>query len=155
MALTKENANEKNLSEIPYGKLKETFEALGIPSIWKPGTKSKTMVKNALNKLAIIKSLEEKGVEQGDLESAVEIAEVEQTKDVEATEKKQKAKLKKEDDKVTAKIKSENQFTKEQLEIKIKNTQRFAKDCITTHRGFFNKKLDVLTDMLANGEYLK
>lgn len=155
MSLTKENANEKNLSEIPYGKLKETFEALGIPSVWKPGTKSKTMVKNALNKLATIKSLEEKGVEQSDLESAVKEAEVKQAKEIEIEDNKKQSKLKKEDDEVVSKIKSENQFTKEQLETKIKNTQRFAKDCIVTHRGFFNKKLDVLTDMLAKGEYLK
>ena len=41
MSITKENANEKNLSDLPYGKLKETFKDLGVESAWKPGTKAK------------------------------------------------------------------------------------------------------------------
>ncbi|AGO49020.1 hypothetical protein Phi13:1_gp009 [Cellulophaga phage phi13:1] len=54
---------EAELAQIKYHDLIKKFEELGVPEAWKAGTKAKDMIKTAIDKLTIIKQLQDQGVE--------------------------------------------------------------------------------------------
>ena len=152
MSITKANVTEESLNKLPYGKLKETFEALGIPSVWKPGGKAKVMIEDALNKLSIIKELPE---EVEEVDEAVKKAEAKQRKAAKVKADKAKAKLKLESDRLSAKLKGTKRYTKSELEAKVAQLKITYQKCVPGHKEHFAKKLNVFSDMLANQEFKK
>jgi hypothetical protein len=54
----------EDLNKVKYGDLEETFTELGIPGAWKPGTKKKVLIEEALAQLRDLKELVENGMSE-------------------------------------------------------------------------------------------
>ena len=155
MKITTENANETNLSKLPYGLLKETFEDLGVPSAWQPGGKAKDLIKDALTKLEFAKDLKkDDSLSLEEIQVQIELKDEEEKEKVKARAK-AKAKLdalvKKEKETM---IKAEAVVNKEELELKISKLNRAILNCISTHKAGLVSKLQVFEKMLADGDHL-
>lgn len=70
-------ATKESLEKVKYQDLKETFTVLGVPEAWKPGSTAAKMIANALEKLAVIKDLENKGLEGEELKEAADAKQAE------------------------------------------------------------------------------
>lgn len=81
----------ETLKQVKYGDLLAKFTELGIPEVWKPGSKKAKMIATAVEKLAIVRSLEDRGLNQEEVQEElvkVEIKqqEVKQQKEVEVAQ---------------------------------------------------------------------
>jgi hypothetical protein len=154
MKITKENATVENLSELNYGDLKENFENLGVESAWKPGTKAKTMIKNALSKLDIIKKMDTSEKTKEEVDTEVEEIEVIQAELVSVKEEEAKVVAKKKDEAVVKAIKGPNKRTKADIETMIGKLQRALVNVIPSHRVGTVKRLETFEKMLADEDYI-
>ena len=68
----KKTINIAELSEVKYHDLLAKFKELGIPEVWKAGTKKVTMINNAIDKLKIKSSLESLGLDKEEVSKEVE-----------------------------------------------------------------------------------
>ena len=151
LAITKENASLETLSNVPYSSLYETFESLGIKECWKPGTKAKVMIKEALDKIAIMKSLETNGKTDDEIKdeaekefdkqaeankSAAEDAELIEAKKRKEVELKQINKIK------------EMKLSPEQIEKNLALIELNLKNGVPAQRNILLNKKKVLLEML-------
>jgi hypothetical protein len=154
MSITKDNVDEKNLSELPYGKLKETFTDLGVESAWKPGTKAKVMIKNALDKLGIIKKMDITTESKEEIEKTVEEIQVKEAEAVEIKKKKVISDQLKAD--INEQIKKDKGLLpREEIEQRIERAYKNLKKCLHTHVSFYNKRIKVYEAMLKNNQHLQ
>ena len=68
----KKTITEQELSEVKYQDLLATFKSLGVEDAWRPGKKRTTMIKDAIEKLNIVRSLEDKGISEAEVTEEVE-----------------------------------------------------------------------------------
>ena len=99
----------QSLKEVKYGDLLAKFTELGIPEVWKPGSKKAKMIATAVEKLAIVRSLEDRGLNQEEVQEElvkveikqqevkqqkeVEVAQAQEAKEQAVVEKVEKSKL--------------------------------------------------------------
>lgn len=117
--------DQSYLEAIKYGDFLEEFKKLGIPDVWKPGSKKADMVQEALKQLAELKTLKEKGVDDKDIvkKQAIEAAKRKEKED------KEKLKLEKEKKKAELKLKKDElkkaekkEYSVEQIESSLRVT---------------------------------
>lgn len=155
MKITVKNANKTNLSKLPYGSLKATFEELGVGSAWQPGGKAKDLIQDALTKLEFAKDLkEDTTLSEESIQEAIELKDKERKEQEDAKALKDKMEAKKAEKAKEAKIKSGIVVNKEGLEIRILKLQRALVNCIDTHKAGLVQKLQVYEKMLVDGDYL-
>ena len=145
----KKTITEQELSEVKYQDLLATFKSLGVEDAWKPGRKKTTMIKDAIEKLNIVRSLEDKGIAEADVkEERLKIEDAkEQAKQVEvakAIEDQEKA------DQLQKKTIIKSKYTKEQLEVNLRNIKLNLLQAIPSQRTMLIKKQEVLQNLLDN-----
>ena len=145
----KKTITEQELSEVKYQDLLATFKSLGVEDAWRPGKKRTTMIKDAIEKLNIVRSLEDKGISEAEVtEERFKIEDAkEQAKQVEAAkaiENQEKADKKQEQTIIKSK------YTKEQLEVNLRNIKLNLLQCIPSQRITLIKKQAVLQNLLDN-----
>ena len=145
----KKTITEQELSEVKYHDLLATFKSLGVEDAWRAGKKKTTMIKDAIEKLNIVRSLEDKGISQDDVkEERLKIEDAkEQAKQVEvakAIEDQEKA------DQLQKKTIIKSKYTKEQLEVNLRNIKLNLLQAIPSQRTMLIKKQEVLQNLLDN-----
>ena len=145
----KKTITEQELSEVKYHDLLATFKSLGVEDAWRAGKKKTTMIKDAIEKLNIVRSLEDKGIAEADVkEERLKIEDAkEQAKQVEvakAIEDQEKA------DQLQKKTIIKSKYTKEQLEVNLRNIKLNLLQAIPSQRTMLIKKQEVLQNLLDN-----
>ena len=145
----KKTITEQELSEVKYQDLLATFKSLGVEDSWKPGKKKTAMIKDAIEKLNIVRSLEDKGISEDKItEERLKIEDAkEQAKQVEvakAIEDQEKA------DQLQKKTIIKSKYTKEQLEVNLRNIKLNLLQAIPSQRTMLIKKQEVLQNLLDN-----
>lgn len=148
--ITRENVSEELLSKVHYGKLLKTFTNLGVESAWKAGGKKKDMIKDALNKLKLIETIDPELTKE-EIDAKVEQLEVIEAEEVKAQEQKKEAveQLKKTDFETSVRNKYKD-YSKEELESKISYLSRLASSSIPAHKTHYIKTVEVLEKMLKD-----
>jgi outer membrane translocation and assembly module TamA len=144
----KKTINVEELSEVKYHDLLAKFKELGIPEVWKAGTKKVTMINNAIDKLKIKSSLESLGLDKEEVSKEVEAMAKKKAK-AEADKVLEQAKLaEKEDKKEVVKLKKAK-LSKEDIEKNIKIIQSNIKFGVPSQKEKLQKKLEALMDILS------
>lgn len=148
-------ATLESLKAVKYQNLKETFTILGVPQAWKPGSKATKMIADALEKLAMIRDLETKGLKGEELEKAVEAKSIENDEAIKEkqAQEDQKAQEKEDTEKEDYKqsvIKMD--LSKDKLEDAVKNIDANLKVGVQAQRPILLKKRAVLIEILEDKE---
>lgn len=147
--MSKKKITKAELSKVKYGELLAKFTELGVPEVWKAGSKKITMIEKAIEQVKLKQSLEDAGLNTEEIEQKVE--EVKIAKE----EKKVKEEIKKIEEQevqdAEAKSKIDNSgFSLEQIEYNIKNIEANIKFGIPAQRVVLLKKLEWLQDLKKN-----
>lgn len=138
----------EELREVKYHDLLAKFKELGIPEVWKAGTKKITMINNAIDKMKIKNSLESLGLDKEQVSKEVEVMAKKKAK-AEADQILAEAKLaEKEDKKEVVRLKKAK-LSKEDLEKNIKTIESNIKFGVPSQREQLQKKLETLKDLLS------
>ena len=138
----------EELREVKYHDLLAKFKELGIPEVWKAGTKKITMINNAIDKMKIKNSLESLGLDKEQVSKEVEAMAKKKAK-AEADQILAEAKLaEKEDKKEVVRLKKAK-LSKEDLEKNIKIIESNIKFGVPSQREQLQKKLETLQDLLS------
>ena len=147
--MSKKKITKAELSEVKYGELFAKFTELGIPEVWKPGSKKIVMIEKAIEAVKLKASLEDQGLNEKEIEEKVlevKIAKEEKKiKDEVAKVEKQEA----EDKAAKSKIEKSN-LSLEQIEYNIKNIEANIKFGIPQQRIMLVKKLEWLQELKKN-----
>jgi hypothetical protein len=139
----------EELEQIKYQDLQAKFEGLGIPEVWRQGAKKAVMIEAAIEKLTIVKSLENLN------KTPEEIAEELSTRDSKLEE------IQKEETLALAKAEEDNdskliddikklKLNRVQIEKNLSNIKAGLQNNIASHRGILLKKKAMLEDLLKN-----
>jgi len=137
----------ESLSEIDYHLLKEKFETLGVKEAWKPGTKKKDMIKTALEKLKLVQSLKDSGLEGEELKEAVKEKE-EVIQGIKQKEEVKKAEIQEAQEKEVVKELESKEYSQEVIQDNLDRINLALKKCIPTHRTILIKKKELLEKQL-------
>ena len=138
----------EELSDIKYHDLLAKFTELGIPEVWKAGTKKITMINKAIDKIKIKNSLESLGLDKEEVSKEVEAMAKKKAK-AEADKILAEAKqVEKEDKKEVVRLKKAK-LSKQDLEKNIKVIESNIKFGVPTQRAQLQKKLETLQDLLS------
>ena len=140
---------KSELSAVKYGDLLAKFTELGIKEVWTPGKKKTFMIEAAIAKLNTIKSLEEKGLSDDEVEQEVELIESKRAQFKALSEAKEAEQLQARDDAQRESIVSSG-YTKEQLELNLKNIKLNLLQSIPQQRDILLKKQQTLQELLDN-----
>jgi len=143
-----------SLGKVHYGKLKETFEELGIGSVFVPGGKKADMIKAALEKLAVIKELEDKDTPEEKMEEKIEEKEAEIAEEKVAEEKAADDKMKTEKE-IAYDQMVQLGLTKEKIEHHIVKLGRKMGTNNKAHKAVYIAKLEILNLILEKKDYSK
>lgn len=144
----KKQVTLQELSDIKYHDLLAKFKELGIPEVWKAGTKKITMINNAIDKMKIKNSLESLGLDKEQVSKEVEEMAKKKAK-AEADKVLEKAKqVEKEDKKEVVRLKKAK-LSKEDIEKNIKVIESNIKFGVINQRAQLQKKLETLQDLLS------
>jgi len=143
---------KEELELVAYKEMQAKFEELGVPEVWKPGKKKETMILEAIEKLNLIKSLENAGLEKDDIEKAVskvkdnkeELAKAEALKEAQEKEALEKAQTEKA---------VELKLTLPQIEKNLKNIEANLKNNIPSQRVLLLNKKAMLMKMIDDKNY--
>lgn len=137
----------ETLSEVKYGDLLAKFTELGIPEAWTPGKKKSVMIKAAIDKLAIVRSLEDRGLDQEQI--ADELVEVEKSQQ-EAKEQKQLEIAQEQEvaDKAVVQKVQKAGLTQDQIKQNLKTIEQNLMSNIPAHRDILLKKKEALMALL-------
>ena len=147
--MSKKKVTKASLSKVKYGELLAKFTELGIPEVWKPGSKKMAMIDKAIEAVKLKSSLEEQGLNKEEIELKVEEVEVAKI------EKEKKEAIKKIEEQEAADAKAKEKInnaglTLEQIEYNIKNCEANIKFGIPAQRVTLVKKLEWLQDLKKN-----
>ena len=137
------------LNQVKYGDLLAKFTELGIPEIWKPGSKKLSMIEKAIEKLNIKNSLEAKGLEQAEVEKELEIIEEKKEKAIQAEKLEQAKQVEAKDRKIVKEV-VESKLSKQQIENNIAIINKNLINVIPSHRTILLKKKELLEQMLKD-----
>lgn len=147
--MSKKRITKAELSKVKYGELLAKFTELGVPEVWKAGSKKITMIEKAIEQVKLKQSLEDAGLNEKEIEQKIE--EVKVAKE-EKKIKEEVAKIEKqeaEDAKAKEKINNAG-LTLEQIDYNIKNIQANIKFGVPGQRVALLKKLEWLEDLKKN-----
>ena len=141
--------SEQELSKVKYGDLLAKFTELGVKEAWRPGKKKTAMIKFAIEKLDLMRSLENRGLNQDEIIEEVKNIEVkkEEIKVKEAVEAAEKLEI---EDKVVKETIIKSQYSREQLENNLKNIRLNLLQAIPQQRIMLLKKQETLQSELDN-----
>ena len=139
----------ETLNEVKYGDLLAKFTELGIPEAWKPGKKKSAMIKTAIEKLAIIRSLEDRGLDQQEVAEQLIVAE---DKKLQADEQKQleAAQAQEVADKAIVQKVQKSSLTQDQIKQNLRTIESNLKSNIPAHRDILLKKQEALMALLED-----
>lgn len=143
----KNEITKQDLGKVKYGDLLDKFTELGIPEVWKAGTKKIKMIEAAIEKLKIKDSLESLGLDKvqvSDELKAIAKNKAQAEKDKAIEDAKQEI-IK---DKQEIKELKQQGFSKEQLEAQLLNVEKNLAQVLPTHRIALIKKKDQLMELL-------
>lgn len=143
----KQVVSAETLSEVKYGDLLAKFTELGIPEVWKPGSKKIKMIETAIEKLAIVRSLEDRGLEQKEIEQELVNVELkkqqkEEQQLVEAAKQQEAA-----DKAIVTKVEKSN-LSQEQIKFNLNIIEQNLMSNIPSHRDILLKKKEALLALL-------
>mgnify|MGYP003119336736 CR=1 FL=1 len=135
--------SEQELSQVKYGDLLAKFTELGVKEAWKPGKKKTAMIKLAIEKLDLMRSLEDRGLNQEEITEEIKnievIKEEIKVKDaVEAVKKQEKQ------DKIVKETIVKSKYSREILEKNLKNIKLNLLQAIPQQREMLVKKQEAL-----------
>lgn len=143
----KNEITKQDLGQVKYGDLLDKFTELGIPEVWKAGTKKAKMIDAAIEKLNIKKSLESLGLDK--VQVSEELKTIAKNKEeAQKAELIEKAKQEILNDKNEVKELKGQGYSKEQLEAQILNIDKNLIQVIPTHRIALLKKKEQLVQLL-------
>lgn len=147
--MSKKKITKAELSKVKYGELLAKFTELGVPEVWKAGSKKMTMIEKAIEQVSLKSSLEDAGLNADQIEKKVEEVAVAK---IEKKQKEEVAKIEKQEaDDAQAKSKIDNAgLTLEQIEYNIKNINANIKFGVAGQRVALLKKLEWLEDLKKN-----
>ena len=131
--------SKEELSKVKYGELLNKFTELGIPEVWKAGTKKITMINSAIDKLKIKTNLESLGLEDAEVSKELEVI-VENKIKADLAKEVEVAKQVEIKDKAETKQIQNSGLTKEQVEGNLRNIELNLKNGIESHRIVLLKK---------------
>lgn len=143
---------KEQLEQVAYKDLLSKFKELGLPEVWKPGKKKAEMIKEALEKLDLVKSLENAGLESQDIEKAV--AKVDQQK--EQQQRAEELKLAEEKEAAEQKVVEqivELKLTLPQIQKNLANIEANLKNNVTAQRNTLLLKKAMLMKMIDDKSY--
>tara|TARA_R110002049_G_scaffold222588_2_gene394276 strand:+ start:923 stop:1372 length:450 start_codon:yes stop_codon:yes gene_type:complete len=142
------NITRDELSQVKYGDLLKKFTELGIPEVWKAGTKKIKMIESAIEKLKIKDSLEQLGLNEIEVSQELEV--IVKNK-IEAKELEVETQVKQQEikEKQEAKQLAKQQFSKEQIQNQIDTIGKNLINGIPSHRVILLKKRDMLLDLIS------
>lgn len=145
----KKAVSAETLSEVKYGDLLAKFTELGIPEAWKPGKKKSAMIKAAIEKLAIIRSLEDRGLEQEEIAEQLIVV---QDKKIQAEEQEQLeiAQAQEVADKAIVQKVQKSGLTQDQIKQNLNVIKQNLMSNIPAHRDILLKKQEALTALLED-----
>lgn len=143
----KNEITKQDLGQVKYGDLLDKFTELGIPEVWKAGTKKVKMIDAAIEKLKIKESLESLGLDKVQVSEELKaiVKNKEEAQKVELIEKAEQEIV--EDKRQVKELKSQG-YSKEQLEAQISNIDKNLIQVIPTHRLALLKKKEQLVQLL-------
>lgn len=143
-----EPATEESLMAVEYKNLLATFDHLGVKDAWKPGSKKADMVKNALEKLNVVKAFTNAGKSDKEIKEALDNidenkAKIKAAEDLKAAEE--------EEVKQTKVVKSleDMELSKEEIEKNLELIGRNLKGGVPKQRAVLLNKKNILLKMLA------
>lgn len=141
--------SKHELSKVKYGELLAKFTELGVPEVWKPGSKKAVMIDKAIEQIKIKQNLEQEGLSKKEVEEKV--VEINQQKEVAKAQEELKAAVEAEQKEFKAQqTTKELKLTKEQIEYNITNIDRNLLQCTDQQRFELIKKKDFLLDLLKD-----
>lgn len=142
---------QEELEKVAYGDLLKKFKELGVESAWVPGSKKKDMIKNALDKLVIVKKMIDVGLDQEAIESQLELAEQKKAED-KLKEKVAKEKEKEDAEQAVVKEIFEKKMDLPTLHKVLKNIDANLNGGASTHREILLKKRNVIQTLIDEAE---
>lgn len=147
--MSEKSITKEELSKVKYGQLLEKFTELGVPEVWKPGSKKMVMIEKAVEQIKLKASLESQGLDEKEV--AEKIVEIKEAKVVaQQQEELQEAIAAEEAQKKDEKKTKELKMTKEQIEWNLKMIEQNMKFGVAAQRVALMQKRDFLQDLLKN-----
>ena len=140
--------SKEELSKVKYGELLKKFTELGIPEVWKSGSKKMVMIDKAIDKLKIKTNLESLGLEDAEVSKELEVI-VENKIKADLAKEVEVAKQVEIKDKAETKQIQNSGLTKEQVEYNLRNIKLNLKNGIESHRIVLLKKQTDLELLLS------
>lgn len=137
----------EDFQDVKYHDLLAKFTELGIPEVWKRGSKKVDLINKAVEKLKIKSSLESLGLDKEEVSKEIEKmakkkADLEDKKILEEAKR-----VEKEEKQMVTKIKKAK-LTKEQIEYNIKNIRANIAGGVPSQRQVLQVKLEALLELL-------
>ena len=141
------NITAEQLKAVKYGDLLETFTELGVKDVWRGGKKKTTMIEEALAKLAVLRELEEKGMDEAEQKAELESIEIKK-EEIKIQEDIKEAIAKEQAENAEIKKVVETKLTKEQVEKNLKVIAANIAGGPASHRQALFAKQEILEDLL-------
>ena len=138
----------QELAAVKYGDLLQKFTELGVESCWKAGTKKVSMIESAIEKLKIKVHLEEKGLDQVEVEKEIKEIDNKKKQAIEAEKLKAAIEVEEKDKQVVKQI-VESKISKQQIETNLEIIKKNLINVIPAHRIILLKKQELLEKMLS------
>ena len=141
------NITAEQLKAVKYGDLLETFTQLGVKEVWRGGKKKTTMIEEALSKLAVLRELEEKGMNEAEQKEELEAIEIKK-EEIKIQKEIEEAVAKEQAQKAEVKKVVETKLTKEQIEKNLKIIAANIAGGPESHRTALFAKQELLEELL-------
>lgn len=150
--ITIENVTIETLSAVKYGNLLETLTKLGVEDCWKPGTKATVMVQDAIEKLAVIKSMKEDGKTEKQIEAKLAAKEAKK-EDIKKAATLKAAEKEAEVQEATVEEVKVKKLTEKQVEWNLASIEKNLANGIDSQREILLKKKAALIEIQENKDY--
>ena len=141
------NITAEQLKAVKYGDLLETFTQLGVKEVWRGGKKKTTMIEEALAKLAVLRELEEKGMNEDEQKAELKAIEIKK-EEIKIQKEIEEAVAKEQAQKAEVKKVVETKLTKEQIEKNLKIIAANIAGGPASHRTALFAKQELLEYLL-------
>ena len=139
----------EELSQVKYGQLLDKFTELGIPEVWKAGSKKTAMIEKAIEQIRLKSSLEAQGLDKDQIEE--KIAESKIAKQAaEEKSKLEQAVNQEVADKQDKQVTQEKQLTRQEIEFNLNVIGQNLKFGIPSQKVVLLKKRDLLMNLLKD-----
>ena len=141
------NVTAEDFKDVKYHDLLAKFTELGVPEVWKGGSKKVDLINKAVEKLKIKSSLESVGLSEEEVSKEVEKMALKKAKAEDKKILEEAKQVEKKEKQMVTKIKKAK-LTREQLENNIRITRANLAGGVPSHRRVLQVKLEALLDLL-------